>query len=77
MQAFLSGTVDMKQFTTRYHQECVKCKVERSRRNRVWRASRRDELKIDSFGNAPALYSSNIPKYSTMLLRAQHYARAE
>eukprot|EP00973_Karenia_brevis_P075530 10491670-Karenia_brevis.AAC.1 len=69
----MSGTVDMKESTIRYDQECVKCKAEHSRRNRVWHASRRDELRIDSFWNAlAALYSFNTPEYFTMLLRARH-----
>eukprot|EP00973_Karenia_brevis_P091890 12409648-Karenia_brevis.AAC.1 len=54
MQAFLSGTVDVKELTTRCDQECEKCKAERSIRNIIWHASRRDELKIDSFCDAPA-----------------------
>eukprot|EP00973_Karenia_brevis_P089707 12399079-Karenia_brevis.AAC.1 len=61
--------------TTICDQKCVKFKAERSRRNRIWHASRRDELKMDSYCDAPVLYSFNIPQYFTMLLRAQHYAR--
>eukprot|EP00973_Karenia_brevis_P002392 322627-Karenia_brevis.AAC.1 len=39
MHAFMSGTVDMKEFTCRDTAECVRCKTERLQRNRVWHMS--------------------------------------
>ena len=69
------------------HTECARCLVERESRARVIprqgeedaekkRLDRiQEEAKTEPFVEAPAIYAYNVPKWSTLLLRAREYAK--
>ena len=75
MNRYMAGEREMHQFIQAEETAtCIQCGNERKRRNRVKQLGRYDEK---LFCDAPALYSCNIPKYFTMLVRAQHFARSK
>ena len=75
MNRYLSGERNMNQFIHKTEaRNCIQCQKERLRRDRVWKPGKFD---ISQFCDAPALYSFNIPKYFTMLVRAQHFAQSK
>ena len=67
--------------------ECPECQMEREKRARVIprqgetdqerkRLDRiKEDCKKDPFVEAPAIYAYNVPKWSTLLLRAREYAK--
>ena len=74
MEKFLAGETKMETFTREDEKKCSRCQAEHARRNRLWEAGR---FSLESFCDVPAFYSFSIPKYVTMLVRAQHFAKAQ
>ena len=74
MNKYLAGETNMQRYIAEQERQCPTCQRERDRRNRLW-----DEkgFNLDDFCDAPALYSFNIPKYFTMMERAQHFAKSK
>ncbi len=58
---------------------CQACKSERARRHRVLTRLDKipDELHKPPFSTAPALYSFNVPRYFSTLLRAREFAKQQ
>ena len=58
---------------------CQACKSERARRHRVLTRLDEipDELHKPPFSTAPALYSFNVPRYFSTLLRAREFAKQQ
>ena len=70
----MAGPKNMEANIAAMESRCSKCNTERLRRNRIWDLA---HFNVDDFYDAPALYSFNIPKYFTRLLRAQNVARRQ
>ena len=75
IEAFLSQGHTGRQLNST---ECETCACERKRRARVisYEAPPTDELQREPFASAPAIYSYNVPKYFSILLRAREWAKA-
>ena len=78
-QSFLNGASSMQEIIQRSEASCKVCSDERTRRHRVLTSLETipEELHLPPYSTAPALYSFNVPRYYSTLLRAREFAKQQ